>query len=72
MGGGCIFSGAVMSILNVCNYILTFSRYFFNYIGKMKNSVHIFCLRNLFGTLLSLQPQIASTGGTGQTREQKV
>ncbi|CAB3995859.1 dynein heavy chain 2, axonemal-like [Paramuricea clavata] len=28
--------------------------------------------KNLFDTLLSLQPQVASVGGAGQTREQKV
>ena len=31
-----------------------------------------FFFRNLFGTLLSLQPQIPSAGGQGESREEKV
>lgn len=32
----------------------------------------VFFFRNLFGTLLSLQPQIPSAGGQGESREEKV
>lgn len=32
----------------------------------------LFFFRNLFGTLLSLQPQIPSAGGQGESREEKV
>ena len=34
--------------------------------------VLFFFFRNLFGTLLSLQPQIPSAGGQGESREEKV
>ena len=50
----------VMFIIDLCLTILFFFVLFF------------FFFRNLFGTLLSLQPQIPSAGGQGESREEKV